>query len=300
MNLALIAVPYDLGREAVGSGRGPAVYLESGAAEALRSYGHDVEVMTVRRGARFSAELSAVLDVNAAVAGAVAGAVAAGQLPLVLAGNCNVTLGVHAGLSASQPAPGALVWFDAHGDFNTPEITETSYLDGMPLAMLTGRAYPDIWSQLGGAPQPEDLTLHLGSRELDAAETEALAVSGVIVVSGPQLRERGLRQALAPGLDALAMRTRGTQPFVDSPPDPAPPSAHLHVDIDVLDPKVAPGVTFPSPDGLSLDDLLSATAMVRDRFALSALSLTSLAPENDERNATVHAGLALLQAVVAG
>ncbi len=312
MDLALISVPYDLGREDVGSGRGPAAYLAAGAAETLHSHGHTVEVVTVRRDAPFTAELAAVLDVNVALAAAVAHAVTAGRLPLVLAGNCNVTLGVHAGLAAAaQPgaavgaAPGAVVWLDAHGDFNTPEITETGYLDGMPLAMLTGRAYPHIWSRLGGVPQPEGLALHVGSRDLDAAEAEALASSGVIVVSGTMLREKGLRRALAPGLDALAARTRrgGASVAPHGRPLSQPrartlPPVHLHIDIDALDPEIAPGVAFPAPGGLSLDDSLTALALVGERFALSALSLASLAPEHDRRDATVRAGLALLEAAV--
>ncbi len=311
MDLALIAVPYDLGREDVGSGRGPAAYFAAGAAEALRSRGHSVAVVTVQRGAPFTAELAAVLDVNVALAAAVAHAAAAGRLPLVLAGNCNVTLGVHAGLAAAaEPGaavgfvPGAVVWLDAHGDFNTPEITETGYLDGMPLAMLTGRAYPHIWSRLGGAPQPEDLVLHVGGRDLDAAEAEALAVSGVIVVSGAMLREKGLRQALAPGLEALARRARrrGTSQMplggLPTTPRAALPPVHLHIDIDALDPGVAPGVAFPAPAGLSLQDAQAALALVGERFTLSALSLASLAPEHDRHDATVRAGLALLEAAV--
>ena len=143
MRISLIAVPYDSGRADVGSGRGPGVYLKAGAAEALRARGHEVEVVTVRREPPFEDELQAVLAVDTALADAVERALFDDALPLVVGGNCNVTLGVQAGLQRGGAADAALVWLDAHGDFNTPATTETGYLDGMPLAMLCGRAYRD-------------------------------------------------------------------------------------------------------------------------------------------------------------
>ncbi|MCX6363812.1 MAG: arginase family protein [Actinobacteria bacterium] len=291
MDLTLVAVPYDLGREGVGSGRGPAAYLKGGAAEALRARGHDVEVVTARRSAPFGSELEAVLDVDAAVAALVAVAAADGRLPLVLAGNCNVTLGVRAGLLAAgvdgDPAQGRLttIWLDAHGDFNTPETTATGYLDGMPLAMLTGRAFPETWVSLGGQPQSETLTLHAGGRDLDPAEADALAASRVTVVSGAEVRARGLGEALAPALDELAGHA-GT----------GRPPAYLHVDIDVLDPSVAPAVGFPSLGGLTLAELLAALEMTGARFELRALSLTSFAPESAVGGSTLECGITVLAA----
>jgi arginase len=93
VKVTLIAVPYDLGRERLGSGRGPETYLENGAENALRGAGNDVEIAIVQRTAPFAGELEAVLDVNAVLATHVWQAVARGRLPLVLAGNCNATLG---------------------------------------------------------------------------------------------------------------------------------------------------------------------------------------------------------------
>jgi arginase len=297
VDLTLVAVPYDLGREGVGSGRGPAAYVEGGAAEALRERGHDVEVVTARRTAPFGTELDAVLDVNGAVAALVAGSATAGRLPLVLAGNCNVTLGVHAGLLAVRSPAGdlprdtATIWLDAHGDFNTPETSETGYLDGMPLAMLTGRAFPETWTRLGGRPLDEGLIVHAGGRDLDPAEADAFSLSRVITVSGAELGYRGVGEALAPALDELAGRA-GAQTRTSG--HALHPSAHLHVDIDVLDPAIAPAVSFPSPGGLTMAELLAAVEMVAGRFALKALSLTSFAPATGDGGKTLHAGLAVL------
>jgi arginase len=200
VKVTLIAVPYDLGRERVGSGRGPEAYLANGAEKALRGGGNDVETAIVQRAAPFANELEAVLDVNAALATLVAQAVTRGRLPLVLAGNCNATLGVHAGLvlaGVGGAAWGQLVtvWLDAHGDFNTPETTLTGYLDGMPLAMLVGAAHPEAWETLKAAPQSAELVLHAGGRDLDPAEDRALAASQVILVSGREIQAHGLAPA---------------------------------------------------------------------------------------------------------
>lgn len=294
MRVTLVAVPYDLGRADVGSGRGPGAYLKAGAAEALRARGHDVDVVTVRREAPFTDELDAVLDVDRGVAAAVDASLRHHSFPLVVAGNCNVTLGVRAGLQRGGAADAALVWLDAHGDFNTPAITETGYLDGMPLAMLCGRAHRNaVEAQLVMAPLAEKAALHAGGRDFDRRERESLLASSMRVVEGGELRDRGPAEALVPALDALAAEC-GAATGLEL--DETPP-AHLHVDLDVLDPAAAPGVTFPAPGGLSAGQLLEVIDLVRERFALVALTVTSFTPDRDEAGTTLAAGLAVLQRV---
>jgi len=295
VRISLIAVPYDLGRADVGSGRGPGAYLKAGAAEALRARGHDVDVVTVRREARFSNELQAVLAVDDAVATEVEAALRRDSFPLVAAGNCNAALGVRAGLQRGDAAEAALVWLDAHGDFNTPTTTETGYLDGMPLAMLCGRAYREQTTEvLGMTAVDEAAVLHAGGRELDREEETSLAASPILVVDGRELRGRGPAEALAPALDALAAERAAA---VDAATD-GPAAAHLHVDLDVLDPAAAPGVTFPSPRGLSAGQLLECIDLVRERFALAAVTVASYTPaRDDDAGTTLAAGLAVLQRV---
>ena len=296
MRVALIAVPYDLGRADVGSGRGPGAYLKAGAAEALRARGHEVEVITVRRETPFEDELQAVLDVNSALADLVEQALFDDALPLVVAGNCNATLGVQAGLQRGGAMDAALVWLDAHGDFNTPDTTETGYLDGMPLAMLCGRAYRDaVARELHADALPETSVLHAGGRDFDRKERSSLLASDVRAVDGDALREHGPAEAMIPALSALARERRDAWGLDAN----EPPPAHLHVDLDVLDPAAAPGVTFPSPHGLSAAQLLEAIDLVRERFGLIAVTVTSFTPSRDEAGTTLAAGLAVLQRVTA-
>ncbi len=293
MRITLISVPYDLGRADVGSGRGPAAYLRAGAAEALQARGHEVDVVTARRAGKYENELQAVLAVNEAVAAAVAGARARGSLPLVLAGNCNAALGVRAGLQRLGDGAAALVWLDAHGDFNTPSTTETGYLDGMPLAMLCGRAYRDaVGRALGSTPVAEPAVLHIGARELDRGEAASLAASGVLVVNGAQLSEGDRARLLGERLDELAAR-----PSSDAGGRAA---AHLHVDLDVLDPAAAPGVSFPTPGGFTAAQLLEVIELVMARFEIVAVTVASFTPDRDDAaESTLAAGLAVL-GLVAG
>ena len=291
MRVALVLVPYDLGRERVGTGRGPEAYVDGGAVEALRERGHEVAVVTVVRPSPFREELDAVLAVNREVARAVAAAVASDRLPLVVAGNCNASLGLRAGLQAAGAPPDLpVVWCDAHGDFNTPATTVTGYLDGMPLAMLTGAAHPQAWAQLGGRAVAEELVVHLGARELDPAEAVALERSRVRVVT-PAAADGQLEAALTAALEGLPGGALAA-------PRPPRPPLQLHVDLDVLDPRLAPGVSFPSPNGLTPTQLRRALAVVGRRFAPAGLTLSSYLPERDDGGAsTLQAGIDVLVTV---
>ena len=236
-----------------------------------------------------------MLDVDEAVAVAVDEALFGDSFPLVVAGNCNVTLGVRAGLQRGGDGDAGLVWLDAHGDFNTPATTETGYLDGMPLAMLCGRAYREAVErelECRAARRSAPSSTRAGASSTARSSTRC-SPPAIVLVDGGELRDRGPAEALAPALDALAAERRDVAGLE---PDEAPP-AHLHVDLDVLDPAAAPGVTFPSPHGLSAAQLLEAIDLVRERFTLVAVTVTSFTPDRDEAGTTLAAGLAVLQRV---
>jgi arginase family enzyme len=133
--------------------------------------------------------------------------------------------------------------------------------------------------------------LHVGGREFDREEEASLASSGVTCVKGGELRGRRPAQVLAPALDTLTETTAAAMGAVGGPPP-----VHLHVDLDVLDPAAAPGVTFPSPRGLSAGQLLETIDLVRERFTLAAVTVASFTPDrDDDAGTTLAAGLAVLQ-----
>lgn len=169
---------------------------------------------------------------------AVADAVARTARPLLLSGDCPAALGAVAGLQRRYRDL-AVVWLDAHGDFNTPAITVSGYLGGMALAMLTGRTpglFPDT---LGLRPVADTGIVLADARDLDLAERAALAAS--------QVR----RVPADPAAIASALVGLGRTPV------------YLHLDVDVIDSAQLPGLRFPSGPGPSVTRIEECLAAVR-------------------------------------
>ncbi|GIJ72488.1 arginase family protein [Virgisporangium ochraceum] len=156
--------------------------------------------------------------------------------PLVLSGDCPTTRAAVAGVQRRH-SDLAVLWLDAHGDFNTPAISTSGYLGGMALAMLTGRTPGLLDDAIGLRPVPETSVVLADARDLDPAEHDALATSRVHRVPAD------------PAAVTDALGRLGDVPV------------HLHLDIDVIDGAELPGARFPSGPGPSLariEDCLAA------------------------------------------
>jgi arginase len=259
-------------------GAGPAHLLASGAAERLRGRGHRVRVEEVLQpDGAFPAEIRTAFELQRAVAAAVRRAVAGGSLPITLAGNCNVAaLGMLAGLRARNIG---VLWFDSHGDFNTPETTVGGFLDGMALAMATGRCWTQLLAQLPGFdPVALPNIVLVGVRDLDPLEASLLAESRVAL-----LRPSDVDADLAPALDGLRQRVR---------------DVYVHVDLDVLDPAAhGRANVFAAPGGLTVEQVLSALRATARRFRVRGAALTAYDPAFDADGRVCGAALAMLQAL---
>ncbi len=277
MKLHVIQVPYDLGREEVGMGKAPARFLQAGADQLLSEQGYEVSVERVQCAQPYRDEHSAIADVQRQLAGAVRQAIAQGKVPVVLGGTCNVSLGTLGGFEHVQTG---IIWFDAHGDFNTPETTLSGYFAGMPLAIVTGHCYQDLWAQVGdNTPVKDAHTLLAGVRDLDPPERQLLEHTEVAVVTTQDMKNDGLATQFVEQLNWLATRTN---------------EIYLHVDLDVLDPEEAPGVDFRASDGLSEAELAQALHSVGERFQIKAIALTAYNPDRDREDKTLHVGLRVL------
>jgi arginase len=167
-----------------------------------------------------------------------ADATAGAPRPLLLSGDCLTAVGILAGLQRRHPDV-AIVWLDAHGDFNTPQITTSGYLAGMSLAMLTGRCPAPFCGPLHLQPVPDDAVVLIDARDLDPAERDALDASRVVrVPADPQ----ALRTALAP-LSGSAV--------------------YLHLDVDVIDGDELPDLRFPTAAGPSLAQIEECVTTIR-------------------------------------
>jgi arginase len=168
---------------------------------------------------------------------AVAGAVTRAARPLLLSGDCPSALGAVAGLQGRYPDL-AVVWLDAHGDFNTPAISTSGYLGGMALAMMTGRT-PGLFPDPSGLrPLAEAGIVLADARDLDPAERDALAAS--------QVR----RVPADPAAITAALSQIGPVPV------------YLHLDVDVIDSAELPGLRFPSGPGPSVAQIEECLAAV--------------------------------------
>jgi len=278
MELSLLSVPYDTARRGERMGAGPDHLLGAGAAEHLRAAGYVVHVQQIGPPAdAFGAEIATAFALQRAVAAGVRRAVSDDSLPVVLSGNCNAAaVGMIGGLGARNLG---VLWFDSHGDFNTPETTVGGFLDGMALAIATGRCWRQLVARLPGfEPLDAANVILLGTRDLDPLEAEAIAESPMTV-----LRPADVRMRLDAALDELRHRV---------------PDVYVHVDLDVLDPATAGRANaLAAPDGLALDEVTSAVHRAARRFRVRGAALTAYDPSCDGDGRVCRAALALLEAI---
>ncbi|WP_433279841.1 arginase family protein [Pseudonocardia xinjiangensis] len=178
------------------------------------------------------------------VADAVAADVTAGRVPLVLSGDCTTSLGVVAGLQRAGLDP-ALVWFDGHGDVQTPETSASGYLGGMPVRQLVGGADRTVAERIGLRVVPEPDVLLVDARDLDPPEEAYLATSAIRRVP-------------------VADVGTGLPPHRP---------VYLHLDVDVVDARDLPGLLFPVPDGPRLPAVAAAVRHVLASCEVVAIGL---------------------------
>jgi arginase len=183
---------------------------------------------------------------------------------VILSGNCNASLGTLAGLQ--NPKLGVL-WFDAHGEFHTPDTSRSGFLDGMGLAVATGHCWRRMAESIPGFMRisPKNIIL-AGARDVDLEEQEQLDGSGVQQLPSTQIHERGIRPLLAPALAALGRR-------VDS--------LYIHFDLDVLDPAVARWNQWCPGGGLAIEEVQQALEMLAGGPTIAAIGFASHDPALD-------------------
>jgi arginase len=281
--LQLLLVPYDSGHRGVRMGDGPDHLLRHGIASALRAAGTDVQSEYIESATEFRTEIATHFELCALVAERVAAAVQARRRPVVLSGNCGVSLGVLAGLASGGITDVGIVWLDAHGEFNTPDTSASGFLDGMGLTVIAGRSWKAIATSVTGfVPTPEERILLAGLRDVDEAEGALLGKSGLRIVRAEMVRDDGLAAALEPALAALARRVR---------------TVYLHIDLDVLDPLVGRANRFAPPGGLTRGELIDAVRLVGEHFTIAGAGIASYDPAYDADGAVFSAAVAAVDAL---
>ncbi len=273
--IALIGAPVEVGTSEPGALMGPAALRTAGLVRTLRDLGHavedrgDVAPEALPPGAT---GLPAVAAWAKALSAEVEAALAAGTVPLAAGGDHSLSLGSVDGAMrhcARTGQPLMVLWLDAHADFNTPETSPSGNVHGMPLAALCGEpGFSGLFRQ--PAPPPLDpRRVHLfGLRSVDAGERALVRARQVGVTDMRAIDEFGVVAPLRRVLEQAA--TAG---------------AHLHVslDIDFLDPSVAPAVGTAVPGGATFREAHLIMEMLHDCGLVRSLDVVELNPFLDER-----------------
>jgi arginase len=279
--LAVIGGSLDLGAGRRGVDMGPSAIRYAGLDDRLARLGLECSdwgnVETVVPEATASGDPSArflteIKNACERIARRVAAVAKEGSVPIVLGGDHSIALGTLGGLAATYGAGGVL-WFDAHGDLNTPSTTPSGNVHGMPLAAVLGWAGAGFESDQW--PLPAVSTEHtalIGVRSLDPGERAAVKEAGVAVYTISDVDRRGVEPVLREALE----RVSGA-PFV-----------HISVDLDFVDPDVAPGVGSPVRGGLSYREAHLMMELVAESGLLSSLELVEVNPILDHENETAR------------
>jgi len=285
--VAVIGAGLDLGAGRRGVDMGPSAIRYAGLDDRIADLGRrcedwgDVETAVAEATSVGDEHVRYLQEIKAAcerIAGLVARASENGYLPLVLGGDHSVALGTLGGLARAH-GPGGVLWLDAHGDLNRPETSPTGNVHGMPLAAAMGLGGPEFESDVYPLPavDPERVAL-VGVRSLDPGEQELLAELEARVFTMSDVDRFGVEAAMREALDHV-----GGDGYV-----------HVSLDMDVLDPDVAPGVGTPVRGGLSYREAHLAMELVAESGVAGSLEVVEVNPILDRENQTAKLAVELV------
>lgn len=295
-NIAIIGVPLDLGAGHRGVDAGPSAFRIAGIVEKLAKLGPDVVDMgnvlvpipqILKPGNKKQKFLKEITEVCELQRLKVLEILEQGSFPLVLGGDHSVAIGTIAAISEfykRQQSEIGLIWFDAHGDMNTPDSTPSGNIHGMPLAVCLGQGNDGLVNMGGFSPKvrPENVVL-IGIRDVDNREKEIIRQSGVHAFTMTEIDELGMPEVIR---QTLAIVSEGTAGF------------HLSFDLDGLDPSIAPGVGTPSRGGVNYREAHLFMEKIATSGKMIGLEMVELNPIVDIQNQSAEFGIELLESAL--
>lgn len=277
--VAIIGAALDLGQGRRGVDMGPSAIRYAGLDTRIEELGRPVEdwgnvVTAVAESIDYGDERARFLDeikaTCAEIADLVAKARSAAYLPLVLGGDHSIAMGTLGGL-ARGAGPGGVIWLDAHGDLNRPETSPTGNVHGMVLAAALGLAGDQFDSDEWPTPTVDPARVALvGVRSLDEPERNLLRELGARIYTMSDVDRIGVERAIRESLEHVA-----GSGFV-----------HVSLDMDVVDPEIAPGVGTPVRGGLSYREAHFALELIAESGLAGSLEVVEVNPILDRENAT--------------
>jgi arginase len=277
--VAVIGATLDLGAGRRGVDMGPSAIRYAGLAARLGDLGDEyvdlgnVETAVAEAtdaGDEHARFLPQIKETSERVAQLVWRAARDGFFPVVLGGDHSVSLGTLSGLREAH-GPGGTIWIDAHGDLNSPETSPSGNVHGMVLAAALGLAGDRFRGEGWGLPALEQGRVALvGVRALDEGERELLGKLDAKVFTMSDLDRLGVERAIREALTHVA----------------GPGFVHVSLDMDAIDPDVAPGVGTPVRGGLSYREAHLAMELVAESGLASSLDVVEVNPVLDRENET--------------
>lgn len=292
-DVSLVGAPTDIGASVIGARLGPGALRVAGIKAALEAFGNDVvdcgdiagpdnPMLPPVDGYR---HLPEVISWNETLHDAVLAELVKGRLPITLGGDHCLAVGSISAVARfcrEQGKPLRVLWFDAHADFNTASITPSGNMHGMPVACLLGIGPAGLVELAGQTPaMTHDEVRQIGLRSVDSGEKELLHEVGVECFDMRYIDELSMRKVMKRALAGLA------------------DDAHLHVslDLDFIDPGIAPGVGTPVRGGPSYREAQLCMEMVADTGRLGSIDIVELNPALDQRNATAELAVDLIESL---
>jgi arginase len=285
-NIRIFGVPMDLGQRRRGVDMGPSALRYAGLHPALQALGHTVsdngnlDVPLPEHEPPDSSRarhLHSIAGVCRDVYDKCLTSLQQNESAIFLGGDHSISIGTVSAMHGYRKDVG-VIWVDAHGDFNTPEITPSGNVHGMALACLLGRG-PKELTDIGrpGAKLKSSEAVIIGARDLDDHEKELLRESGVLVITMRDIDEMGAAAAARQALEKLGRLGK----------------IHISLDMDSLDPLEAPGVGTPVPGGLTYREAHLLMEIFSDSGKVSSLDIVEVNPILDNRNSTAKLGVEL-------
>ena len=291
--VSIIGAPTDIGASTRGASMGPEALRVAGIVQAVSRFGCEVRdcgdvlgpVNPWTEALDGYRHLPQVVTWNQSVHDATYAELLAGRLPILLGGDHCLAIGSISAVARHCRECGVklrVLWLDAHADFNTAAMTPTGNIHGMPLACLSGHG-PQALVEMGGfrpALQAADIR-QIGIRSVDEGEKCFLREEGVKVFDMRYMDEIGMRRTLELALEDLD------------------DSTHLHVslDVDFLDPEIAPGVGTTVRGGPTYREAQLCMEMIADTGLLASLDIVELNPALDHRNMTAELAVDLVESL---
>ncbi len=294
--ISLIGAPTDIGAGARGASMGPEAMRVAGIREALQALGMQVKDCGNLQGpanpwlpaVNGFRHLHEVMQWNELLHEAMLAELADGHLPIMLGGDHCLAIGSISAVAKHCKTHGKklrVLWLDAHADFNTATLTPSGNIHGMPVACLCGHGPAELvgiggFSAAQPALHPKEIR-QIGIRSVDAGEKKLVHDMGIEVFDMRYIDEMGMRHAMEL---ALALMDGNT---------------HLHVslDVDYLDPDIAPGVGTTVRGGPTYREAQLCMEMIADTGRLASLDIVELNPAFDIRNRTAELAVDLVESL---